>query len=342
MTSAADELAEALAESIRPAMLTWFQATKRDLPWRHTSDAYAIWISEIMCQQTQVATVIPYWERWMAAFPDAQTLAATDLDDVLSYWAGLGYYRRARMIHAAAKQIVSDGLPTNFEGWRAIPGVGRYTAGAVASIAFDEHVAVVDGNVERVLSRVFTIGQLPSSSQREKQLWKCADALVDPEQPGNFNQAIMELGALVCTPKSPKCEECPIQAQCQAFAIGCVGDFPPPKKKTRVKEQVTHLVAFHHEGAFAFVQRPLEGLHGGLWEFPSTDDSTFEAFRADHAEPIWPVGEFEHLFSHIRMTYRVHRSEPAARSSQYRWVDQPGELALSTAMQKALRIIEAE
>ncbi|MEZ4459665.1 MAG: A/G-specific adenine glycosylase [bacterium] len=342
MTSAAEDLANALAPEIRPAMLGWFERVKRDLPWRQTSDAYAIWISEIMCQQTQVATVIPYWERWMAAFPDAQTLAATELDDVLSYWAGLGYYRRARMIHAAAKQIVDVGLPSDFEGWKALPGVGRYTAGAVASIAFDEHVAVVDGNVERVLSRLFMIGALASNSQREKQLWKCAQAIVDPERPGDFNQAIMELGALVCTPRSPKCDECPIQAQCQAFAAGSVASFPPPKKKTRVKSQVTHLVGLRHEGSYAFVQRPLDGLHGGLWEFPSADDSAFEAFRARHAQPIWQVGEFEHLFSHIRMTYRVHLSEAATRSDDYRWVDQPSELALSAAMQKALRIVEAE
>lgn len=334
--------AVALAPEIQRSLLAWYDVNKRDLPWRRTRDPYAIWIAEVMCQQTQVATVIPYWNRWMAAFPDAETLAGTDFDEVLSYWAGLGYYRRARMIHQAAQVIAAAGEPTDSKGWRALPGVGKYTAGAIASIAHGESTAVVDGNVDRVVSRVFAVGAHESAGRREKLVWKLAERLVSAARPGDFNQALMELGAVMCSPQNPSCDECPIATHCAACARDDVASYPPHKPKTKVSQQRMRLLAVESDGVFALVQRPLDGLHGGLWEFPSATPDEFDALleRFGH-KAADRVGEFVHVFSHIRMTYEVFRIETKTRlpaMTGMTWTV-PSSKALSVAMRKAFALL---
>ena len=192
----------------RRALLAWYDANRRDLPWRRTSDPYAIWVSEAMLQQTRVETVIPYYERFLARFPDIESLATADLDDVLGEWAGLGYYSRARNLRRAAQVVVEDHngrLPDDIEGLRSLPGVGRYTAGAVASIAFDREEPIVDGNVARVIARLLDIGENIKNPDVERRLWKVAGELARGKRPGDLNQSIMELGATICTPRSPRC-----------------------------------------------------------------------------------------------------------------------------------------
>ncbi len=342
-----DELFSDLALRVRRPLLEWFDESQRDLPWRLSCDAYSVWVSEIMCQQTQVATVIPYFERWMAAFPTVDDLAAADLDDVLTYWAGLGYYRRARFLHRAAQVVHNDGLPTSFAEWLKIPGVGRYTAGAIASIAHGEVVPVVDGNVDRVLSRLLCVGTEATASLREKRIWKIATALVDNKRPGDFNQSLMELGATVCTPRSPKCQDCPISSACDAFAADSVADFPPPKKRTKSRTQTTSLFVLRNEGRFGLVQRPSKGLHGGLWEFPSQPggDPDITGLFAQHGIEVSAprlLADFPHVFSHIQMTYRVFSADLMTGSVKLRWVDDVFSLPVSAAMRKAVAIALAE
>ncbi len=219
---------------LRRRLLAWFGKRKRDLPWRRTSDPYRIWISEIMLQQTRVSAVIPYYERFMAKFPTVRSLALAKMETVLGYWAGLGYYSRARNLHRAAKEIVArhaGHMPRDYKAALALPGIGRYTAAAVLSIAYGEPKAVLDGNVARVLARLGAVrGEL-----RAPALWRelelTAQALLAPNAPGDWNQAMMELGATVCTPKSPRCGECPVSKWCSARKLGIAHRIPAPRKK---------------------------------------------------------------------------------------------------------------
>ncbi len=342
------EFLEALAGMIRAPLLAWFDKSQRDLPWRQSKDAYSVWVSEIMCQQTQVATVIPFFERWMAAFPTVDDLAMAPLDDVLGYWAGLGYYRRARFLHQAAQLVHTTEIPTTFAEWLKLPGVGRYTAGAIASISLGEVVPVVDGNVDRVLSRLLCVGDEKSPSIREKRIWKIATALVDPTRPGDFNQSLMELGATVCMPRSPLCLECPISFACDSFASGRVSEFPPVKKRTKSRQETTSLYVLRREGLFGLIQRPVEGLHGGLWEFPSLSGDTpvvAELAKLHGLEISNPVlmGDFKHVFSHIQMTYRVFSADLIDQGgAELKWVEDAFSLPVSAAMRKAVAIALAE
>ncbi len=209
--------------ALRRKLLAWYRAHRRDLPWRRTRDPYAIWISETMLQQTRVETVIPYWERFLARFPDVETLATADTDDVIALWAGLGYYSRARNLHRAAQIVMehhAGRLPGDVDALRELPGVGRYTAGALASIAFDKPAPIVDGNVARVLARVFAIDADVRSAAVQERLWSEAEQLARGDDPGAMNQALMELGATVCTPRAPQCPACPWQPHCAARAQG--------------------------------------------------------------------------------------------------------------------------
>jgi A/G-specific adenine glycosylase len=242
-------------------LLDWYDRVKRDLPWRATSDPYAIWVSEIMLQQTQVATVIPYFERWMARFPTVEALAAAKLDEVLSVWQGLGYYRRARMLHAAAIQI-SGALPTSAAGWRELPGVGAYTAGAISSIAFGEPVPLVDGNVKRVFARLTAFGE--PDPALEKSAWEWASGELDPDRPGDHNQALMELGATVCTPVNPRCGECPWSARCAGKSDPMA--FPLVRGKPEVIRVEDEVVVPFCGDAWALVLS--EGWWQGFWRWP--------------------------------------------------------------------------
>ncbi|MCX7939638.1 MAG: A/G-specific adenine glycosylase [Thermoflexales bacterium] len=298
---------------IQRALLRWFDANKRPLPWRtEPRDPYRVWVSEVMLQQTQARTVIPYFERWMARFPTVQALAEASLDEVLKMWEGLGYYSRARNLHRAARHAVTHyggALPRAAEALRALPGVGRYTAGAIASIAFNQRTPVVDGNVRRVLCRLFARAD-------DADIWALAESLLPEDRPGAFNEALMELGALVCTPRAPRCAICPLRRLCAARAAGTPEAFPAPRRSSStplVRVQTAVIVA---GDAVLMGQRPAEGLLGGLWEFISSElrDPPQESLAMMverrvgldvSAAPATLLGETRHAFTHFRLVRTV-------------------------------------
>jgi A/G-specific adenine glycosylase len=262
------------SQTLHRRLLAWYARAARDLPWRRTGDPYAVWISEIMLQQTQVKTVVPFYERFMERFPDVRSLAESKLDEVLRVWAGLGYYSRARNLHAAARRIVQDyggEFPDTEKTLRTLPGVGRYTAGAVLSIAFGEDTPVLDGNVMRVLTRLFAITLDPRSTPGQKALWDLAGRLLPPGKGSTWNQALMELGALVCLPENASCLLCPVSSACEAYRRGEVERYPvrAERRKVPVVQGLCSIV--RRGGQYLFVQRPEKGLLGGLWEFPTAE-----------------------------------------------------------------------
>jgi A/G-specific adenine glycosylase len=249
----------------------WFDRHRRDLPWRHDRDPYRIWVSEVMLQQTQVATVVPYFERFVAAFPTAAELAAADEQDVLRLWEGLGYYRRARDLHRTARLLVArhaGRFPDDPALVRGLPGLGRYTANAVLSQAFDARLPILEANSQRVLSRLFGRAEDPRGGPARAWLWRAAEALLPARGSGEFNQALMELGALVCTPQAPRCDRCPLAPHCVARREGLQDVIParaPPPETTNVQEAT---VVIRRAGRVLLVQRPAGGRWARLWEFP--------------------------------------------------------------------------
>jgi A/G-specific adenine glycosylase len=244
---------------LRRALLTWYDKNQRDLPWRKTRDPYRVWVSEIMLQQTRVAVVMLRYSEFLQRFPSVQKLAAAPESSALAQWSGLGYYRRARNLYAAAKLVAREGkFPRDAEGWRALPGIGRYTAAAIASIAFGEPVAVVDGNVERVLRRLL------ARTPPEKELWSTAQKLLDRKRPGDFNQAMMELGATVCLPGQPLCSACPIRKFCRTQGRGAVEG----RKPRQQRRKVTYALAVSKHSVRLVHRRASAGLMAGMWELP--------------------------------------------------------------------------
>lgn len=258
--------------SLRRKLLSWYLKHKRDLPWRRTSDPYAIWVSEIMLQQTRVDTVIPYYEKFLARFPTIEALARAEQADVLERWSGLGYYRRARLLHKGAQQVCehhAGELPRDPNARRAISGIGAYTAGAIGSIAYGQAEPLVDGNVKRVLSRIFALHAPVNEARGEKQIWAHAASLVQGPRPGDFNQALMELGALVCTPQKPACNACPVRKDCLALKQNATERLPVKLAKKAAREEHWLAVAAVHLGSrqIALVQHSGERF-GGLWMLP--------------------------------------------------------------------------
>ena len=320
--------------ALHRVLLAWFRRHARDLPWRRTNDPYAIWVSEIMLQQTQVKTVLPYYERFLGRFPDVRALGAAKLDDVLRAWAGLGYYSRARNLHAAARRIVREHggkFPDTESAVRALPGVGRYTAGAILSIAFGKDVPVLDGNVMRVLARLFAIGVDPRSTKGQARFWDLAERLVPEGRAPSWNQALMELGALVCLPDNPACLLCPVLRLCRAHATGMIDRFPvrPPRRKAPVVEGIC--VIARRDGRVLFVQRPERGLLGGLWEFPTAEiakGGRRPAVRALVENRLGlrgalgsSIGRVRHLFTHRDLRLTLYPFEVAGgrlRAGGYR------------------------
>jgi A/G-specific adenine glycosylase len=312
----------ALAE----ALVTWFDAHQRDLPWRRDRAPYAVWVSEIMLQQTRVETVTPYFERFLCRFPDTRALAAAELDEVLHLWSGLGYYRRARQLHATAREVTSrygGTFPRDAETLRSLPGVGAYTAGAIASIAYGAREPLVDGNVARVLSRVEGITDPIKSPAARTRLWSLAGRLVPEDRPGRFNEAMMELGATVCTPREPRCSACPIVAFCAAHATGREREIPVVSPKPKVPE--VHAVAavlVDEQGRALFGRRRADGLFGGLWEPPMVEPaSTLLEARGAFAAMglalgrgrLREVGRVRRVLSHRRMIVTVVVGERRAK-----------------------------
>ena len=329
----------------RQRLLSWYRANKRPMPWRDTDDSYAIWISEAMLQQTRVETVIPYWENFLQRFPDVHALATADQDDVLGAWAGLGYYSRARNLQAAARVIdekYGGRLPEDVETLQTLPGIGRYTAGAVASIAFDHEEPVLDGNVKRVLSRFRGIREDIGRPAVIERLWAEAGRFVKGPSPGDLNQALMELGATLCTPKSPRCAACPIVSDCDAYRRGDVESLPiKARKKPALRvEAVVGLVV--RRGKALAVRRPSDGLLGGLWDLPGGELAQGElpatGFKRALRERVGlavtrvsKVGAVEHVFTHRRLTLHVYRCDtPQGRTrlrgfDAHKWLS-PGSL----------------
>lgn len=311
-------------------IVTWYRANARDLPWRrqpYRSDPYAVHVSEVMLQQTQVKTVIPFWERWMTLFPTAHDLAEAPEERVLKAWEGLGYYRRARNLQRAARIIVEQHggvFPSIFEEVLALPGVGRYTAGAICSIAFGQPTPILDGNVARVLSRVQMVAM-------EKELWSLAAELVAASGDcSSLNQGLMELGATVCVPRHPECPKCPLAECCAARLADRVADFPPaaPKAKTRQREFVALIL--RRNGAVLVRRRDENGVNGGLWEFPNFEAQRRPALRQQIedllAEPVElaALATIRHTITNNRITLKAFAGSPSsasmARRLKARWV----------------------
>lgn len=339
--------AKAVKSEVRAQLLRWFDRTKRDLPWRKTRDAYGIWVSEVMLQQTQVDRVVNYWTRFLERFPHVKSLAAAELKDVLGLWSGLGYYSRARNLHRAAQTIVEvhgGALPDSVDALLELPGFGRYTAGAVASIAFELEAPLVDGNVARVLSRLLEIEGAPGDRAREKELWAAAETLVTGERPGDWNQSLMELGATVCTPQNPLCLLCPVRTSCGAFAHGRVDELPPPKKAAKRKRLELQVAVARRGKDVLLARREEKGLFGGLWELPAAEALTNALGRRAEIGPELTV--IERTLTHRDLVLRIHPvsmpaklGKPPSGYVEWRWVPQNeiATLGMSSAMSEVLR-----
>lgn len=327
------------AAAIRRRLQAWYAKHQRPLPWRATADPYAIWVSEVMLQQTQVAAAGPYYRRFLSAFPDIPALAGADIQAVLKHWEGLGYYARARNLHRAAQILVKTNrgrVPDSFDAFIQLPGVGDYIASAVMSIAFGHAHAVVDGNVKRVLARLFTLDE-PANSSRAHAVYKpIAERMLDRERPAAFNQALMELGALICRPRNPRCPQCPLSGLCRACRGDNVDTYPRKEKRKKIPEfrQVAGVIV--KKGKVLIVRRPPEGLLGGLWEFPTGERHTGETAEEAmvrvartvvglHVSPKRLIARVRHAYSHFRVVVdvlgcrftsgRVRRRGPVA----HRW-----------------------
>ena len=317
-----------------PVLLTWYDHERRDLPWRYqpgqAADPYRVWLSEIMLQQTTVKAVIPYFERFVKLWPDVRDLAAADEESVLQAWAGLGYYSRARNLHACAIAIVADhdgSFPRSEAELAKLPGIGPYTAAAIAAIAFDETATPVDGNVERVVSRLFAVEQaMPQSKPRLREL---ARTLTPDQRSGDFAQAMMDLGATVCTPKRPSCMICPLEGQCDAHALGIAANLPV--KSVKPDRPVRHgfaFIALSEDGQLLLRQRPDTGLLARMLEVPSTEwlDDPTPAHDAVQAAPVradwWRVpGTVVHTFTHFRLEIEIYRAVVPADAPLTFWAD---------------------
>ncbi len=343
MSSPLDRRAKSLAD----ALVLWYQAERRDLPWRRTRDPYAIWISEVMLQQTRVEVVRGRWERFLARFPDLPRLAGAPLEEVLAEWAGLGYYRRPRQLHAAARQVMAEHrgrLPSSSRLLRRLPGFGPYTAGAVASIAFGEAVPAVDGNVQRVIGRLLALPEDPRTAAGAKIVADTIRGLLRHGEPAILNQGLMELGAVRCLPRQPLCEGCPWSGECRAHELGNVEDYPPRRKRPSKVEVASYAAVHEVEGRFLLRRRSREAHNEGLWEFPTAPwhEGSPDAHRARRLLAslgrslglewtlVEDLGTVHHTITRHRITLVPWRVEgdPVAASEDLRWVDPEGMKAL--------------
>jgi A/G-specific adenine glycosylase len=335
----------------RRRLLGWYRRHSRDLPWRRTNDAYAIWISEIMLQQTQVATVIPYYERFLAQFPTALDLAAADEQDVLRLWEGLGYYRRARQLHAAAKKVVAEHegiFPSNAETARRLPGIGRYTAGAILSLAFGAREPILEANTLRLFSRLLAYRGDPLNRQGQMLLWRAAAAILPRRGSGEVNQALMELGSQICTPREPSCECCPVASLCPTRREGLQSTIPRQKARPRIEQVREAAVVVRNGNRVLIVRRSAGERWAGLWDFPRFSlaaegdlevqrelASSVDRLCRIQINPRGLLKTLHHGVTRFRITLECHEADlvksrgkckQASRRADQRWI-YPKELA---------------
>ena len=348
------------------SLLRWYRHSRADLPWRREPSPYQVWLSEIMLQQTRVDTVIPYYRRFLAAFPTIADLADAQLDAVLKRWEGLGYYSRARNLHRAARLLVAEydgALPSQVDELRKLPGIGRYTAGAIASIAFDRRAPVLDGNVIRVFTRLLDMPDDINRSATRTKLWRIACEWLPAQAAGDYNQALMELGRLVCRPRNPRCAECPLRGSCRAYAAGTQAARPARGERASTPHyDVTAGLIRDERGRLLIAQRPLDGLLGGLWEFPGGKregrESLADCLRRELREELAievSVGQrfavVKHAFTHFKITLHAfdcrylgalppHSEPQALEALDWAWVRE-GELG-RYSFGKADRLVIAE
>ncbi|MHB0989461.1 MAG: A/G-specific adenine glycosylase [Bellilinea sp.] len=327
-------------------LLAWYMQHARELPWRGVSDTYAVWVSEIMLQQTRVETVIPYFQRWMQRFPTVQALAESNEQEILQTWEGLGYYSRARNLYRAAREVMArfgGRLPAARSELENLPGIGRYTAGAIASMAFGQDEPALDGNLRRVLARVFNLTVLLRTKQGKHALEQLLDEHLPRGQAGDFNQAMMDLGATLCAPRSPDCANCPLATICQAYHLGVQEERPLTETRRQAPHYTVTAAVIRRDGRVLIAQRPAAGLLGGMWEFPGGKQEPDEPLTACLEREILEelgtrvtvgelVGIFRHAYTHFKVTLHafyctLNGSEPRAiEASDLRWV-LPVELA---------------
>jgi len=302
--------------SLAEPLLNWYKDNARRLPWRDHLDPYVTWISEIMLQQTRVETVIPYFNRWMKRFPTLKSVAKASQQEVLAIWEGLGYYSRARNLHRAAQIVVEEfggELPQNVKRLRDLPGIGRYTAGAIASIAFGMDEPTLDGNIRRVLARVSNLRIPARSHEGEKRLWEMGAAHLPAGQAAEYNQALMDLGAVICTPRHPQCAQCPLNDICTAFAYSMQTELPVKLAKSPIPHHIVTAAIIQQDGQVLIAQRPAQGLLGGMWEFPGGKVKPGEALETCIKREILEelgigievaeaFGVYQHAYTHLRIT----------------------------------------
>lgn len=371
-TSAGDRSASAAVwhdarwrQRLRRNLLPWFAKHARELPWRSDPTPYHVWVSEIMLQQTQVATVIDYYQRFLAAYPTVADLAAADEQDLMRLWEGLGYYRRARSLHAAAKQIVEQHqgvFPQTYAETLALPGIGRYTAGAILSISGDQRLPILEGNTVRVYSRWTGLREPVATPAAKETLWEIATAMLPRRGSGQFNQAAMELGALVCKPKSPQCESCCVRSSCQAYALGLQDEIPGKVKSLDYenRQEFAFVVPLRGSDAVLLCRVPAGQRWAGLWDFPRWTEGGGQTVQQAAAAlsqrigidlhpltPLQPIATMKHAVTRYRITLQVHRTVPidAAQtdlaSADFRWLlpNQFGAVPLSVTGRKIATLL---
>lgn len=319
-----------MSAAFADALLGWYDHHARRLPWRGHPDPYAVWVSEIMLQQTRVETVIPYFERWMARFPSISALAAASQQDVLQAWEGLGYYSRARSLHRAAQMVMQQHggqLPQQRAVLEKLPGIGEYTAGAILSIAFGQDEAALDGNIRRVLARLFDVTLPARSPQGEALLWQLARENLPPGRAGDFNQALMDLGAGICAPRMPACTLCPLNSFCQAFRLGVQEQRPVLEPKAPVPHLTVTAAVIWRGSEVLVTRRPEAGLLGGMWEFPGgkleAGETLPEGLRREIREELGveiivgePFGVYRHAYTHFKVTLHAFHCQIAQGEPQ--------------------------
>ncbi|MFD2164827.1 A/G-specific adenine glycosylase [Thalassotalea euphylliae] len=335
-------------------ILAWYhEFGRKHLPWQQNKTPYRVWISEIMLQQTQVATVIPYYQRFMERFPTVQALADAPEDDVLHHWTGLGYYARARNLHKAAKALAdthNGDFPDDIDAVIELPGIGRSTAGAILSLSRERHHPILDGNVKRVLARFYMVEGHNGQSKYEKALWPITEALTPKKGVAQFNQAMMDIGATICTRSKPKCELCPVEENCMARLADEQANYPQKKPKKKIPEKATYFVIAKQDNKVLLEKRPSSGIWGGLWSFfEITDKAEVDALLAKHqlSKNVLTEGEtFRHTFSHFHLdiTPLIVECKPSgkhivAEQSDVQWltIDSPSELGFAAPTVKLLK-----